>query len=145
MKNVLLYPIIIVMIFILGSCAKSDKTLVKETGEKFMIALLAGDLATANTLVTPATSEKWGATARFLDDVLTPEWKAELEKAQSKVSDVEVSGDEAYATVAVAIPALVGEVTVLHFKKVNGKWLIDEPGILVREVVKEETQIIDSI
>ncbi len=145
MKKFLSYTIVVLFAFMLTSCAKSDKVMVKETGEKFITALLSEDLATARSLVTPVTSEKWGNTVDFFDDILTPEWKATLETAQSKVGDVKVTGDEAQATVAVAIPALVGEVTVLHFKKINGKWLVNEPGILVREVIEEETQIIDSI
>lgn len=145
MKNLLIYSSIVLMMFAFMSCAKSDRVLVKETGEKFVEALLTGDLVTAKSLVTSATSDKWGETARFLDDMLTPEWKATLKTAQSKVSDVKVTGDEAQATIAIGIPALVGEVTVLHFKKVEGKWLINEPGILVREVIMEETQIIDAI
>lgn len=136
---------IVVAVFAFASCAKSDRAMVKETGEKFIEAILSGDLATAKSLVTPATSEKWGNTAKFLEDILTPEWKASLKAAQTRISDVKVTGNDAEATVAIAIPALVGEVTVLHFKKVDGKWLINEPGILVREVIKEETQVIDSI
>ncbi len=143
MKKILL-NLIVFMAFLLVSCGKSDKALVKETGEKFITSLLAGDLTTAKTLVTPATSEKWGGTAEFLDEVLTPEIKTALQSAQSRVSDVKVKGDEAEAVLTVAIPALVGEVTVLHFKRIDGKWLINEPGLLVREVILEETQVIDS-
>ncbi len=145
MKKVLLYSAVAIIVVSIFSCAKSDHALVKKTGEQFIEALLTDDLTTARSLVTTATSEKWGSTANFLSDVLTPEWKTTLRTAQSRISDVKVNGDEAQATVAIAIPSLVGEVTVLHFKKVDGKWLINEPGILVREVFKEETQIINTI
>ncbi len=140
MKKVLFYAVFACSIMFVISCSKSDKELVKKTGEKFMTALISRDSVTVNSLVTPETAQKWKGS---FDLVLSPELLTRLSSVQTQVSDVVVNGEEAQAIIAVAIPSEIGEVTTLNFKKVNGKWLVNQPGILVKEVVEEETVIID--
>ncbi len=136
--------IITMTLFMLSSCGKSDSDLVKETGENFLSALVDGDLTTAKQYVTEATSEKWGDTAEVLSDVLTPEEKATIQTLTVDVSSIKVNGDEAEAICTVAIPFFRQDITVLHFKKVNGKWLVNEPGVIVKEVLTEDTVVLDT-
>ncbi len=132
------------MALMLSSCVKNDAALVKETAEKFLTAIVAGDLTTAKTLVTPATSEKWGETAEFLEMVMLPEIKAAIQSAATKVTDVKVEGETAQATVAVAIPSVVGEISILHFLKQGDQWLVNEPGVLVVNVIERNVVVMDA-
>ncbi len=143
MKKVFFYSIIVASTMFFSSCG-SDTSLVRETGEKFMKAIVAGDLTTVKTMVTPETLEKWGNSATILDEALAPEIKGKLQSVKIKASDVVVNGDKAQATLSVGIPAEGGEITVLHFRKDGKLWLVHEPGILVKKVLKEETVITDT-
>ncbi len=146
MKKIILYPILTFMAIFFSSCGNSDKIAVKETGEKFIEAILANDMATARSLVTPETYAKWGNTANFFETMLTPELRANLQAVKSRVSDVVVDGDEAQATLVVGIPSepIGTEITDLHFIKRGKVWLINEPGILVKEVIHEDVIILDT-
>ncbi len=143
MKKGILYFVFIWGIMFFTSCS-GDELLVKDTGERFIDAILKNDLTTAKTLVTPETSKKWGDATIFIEEILTPELKENLQKLESRVSDVKVNGKEAEAKLVVGIPAeLVGEVTILHFQKRGEIWLIHEPGILVKDVLRDEKVILE--
>ncbi len=144
MNKFVLYSVFAVLTLFLTSCSDNDKVKVQETCERFVAAVLANDLATAKSMVTPETYAKWGNPGYFDDIVLTPEIKANLKEAKSIVKDVNVEGDKATATLVVGIPAeLVGEVTTLHLQKHGNVWFIHEPGILVKDVLKDEIMILD--
>ncbi len=146
MKKIFLYSALVIISLFLASCGGNDKLLVKETCERFIEVILKGDLETAKTMVTPETLKKWGSAANYFDEILTPEIRADLGSAKSKVSNVVIEGDNARATLTVGIPAeMVGEVTILHLKKHGNVWFINEPGILVKQVLEEETVIVDPI
>lgn len=145
MKKFLLYSIFAGIMMFFVACGDSDNVKVRETGQEFMAAVMAGDLDKVKVLVTPETYEKWGNSTNIIEAVMTPELEARLRSVETHVGDVEIHGDEAHAILAVGIPMSVGEVTILHFKKFGNIWLIHEPGILVKNVTKEETVIMDTI
>ncbi len=141
MKRIIFYPAIAFIAFFFASCGDSDKVAVQDTCETFIEAILKGDVTKARTMVTPETQEKWGNSAEFIDEVMKERWKS----AKTKVSNVEINGDHAQATLAIAIPSeLEGEITTLHLQKHGKVWLIHEPGILVKEEIRTETVIMDA-
>ncbi len=136
--------ILVFVLAVFSSCGKSNSEQVKETGEKFLSALTSGDLATARQLVTPATFEKWGDATQVIDDILTPEQKVAAQSLGIQVESIKVNGDEAEALTTITIPYFRKDITVLHFKKIDGKWLVNEPGIIVKEVIRENLEIINA-
>lgn len=141
MKRIIFYPAFAFIVFSFASCADNDKVAVKETCEVFIEAIMKGDLTKARTMVTPETQEKWGNSAEFIDEVVRDRW----ESAKTKVSHVEVNGDQAQATLAIGIPSeLAGEITILHLQKHGKVWFIHEPGFIIKEKIHPETVIMDA-
>lgn len=144
-KMFYLFAVAMMIPLMFTSCGKSDEVLVREAGENFLSALIDGDLESAKQYVTPATSEKWGGASQMLSDILTPESKASMQSVAVKIGEVKVTGDTAEAVCAVTIPFFMEDISVLHFKKTDGKWLVNEPGIIVKEVIRESTVAIEPV
>ncbi len=132
--------VLFAMIF-LASC-NSDKKAVKDTAETFLKAIIAGDFAKSQSLVTPETHEKWGDFLQIVADNLDQETKELIKTSQIKVSDIVVTGNDAEVICTEKIPYFAQESTVLHLKKVDGKWLINEPNAIVLDRVKLDEDLI---
>ncbi len=135
MKKVIVQAAFVLLAVVLVSC-NSDKGAVKKTSEEFLSALVAGDFAKSQALTTPETQAKWGDFLQQISDNMDQSAKDVISSSVITVSDVTIEGDKAEAVCSTAIPYFVQQTTVLHLSKVDGKWLINEPGAVVFDRVR---------
>lgn len=128
---------LIVAIIVMVSCSESEEKKVKTTAEDFLTALLNGDLDKAGTLTTTETHQKWGDFAKVVQ-----EFGPGAIPAKINVSDVKVNGEDAEVLCSATIPYFAKETTILHLKKENGVWLVNEPNAIVTDIVKVEETVI---
>lgn len=148
MKNYLLLTGFILFAGLtITSCKESDEQQVKKNSEQFLSAIISGNFEKAKELTTVETQNKWGDFVKFVSENMTQEKKNLIAKSKIDVSEVKVQGETAEALCSATIPYFALETTILHLKKVDGKWLIDEPGAIVTDVIKlkieEDVRVLD--
>lgn len=140
MKRLVIY--LPVLMILLSSCG-SNEMLIEQTGDSFIEAVLNDNMEKVRQLVTPETAAKWGVEGEFLDLTLSPEAREQMMAAKHKVTNIVINGNEAKATLVIAIPSIVGDITTLHFRKEGKRWLVNEPGVFLNEVRLDEPVMIE--
>ncbi len=139
MKNTFSCPFFIIIAWmIFTSCGNDEKILVKEAGDHFFSAIVSEDLATAKRYVTQSTSEKWEDASDIFENSLDSKTKDALQSTASPIDKIEVDGKNATITITVPLPSTTGKISRLHFSKENGKWLINEPGLFLKEAIEQK-------
>ncbi|MDR2037364.1 MAG: hypothetical protein LBQ60_05525 [Bacteroidales bacterium] len=125
-------------IVLFSTACGSNKTLVEQTAENFITAVLSGDVTRVRTMVTPETAQKWGVGAEFIDLSLPSEVKQKLQSSKSPITKAVVNGDNARISLVAALPSVEGPVDELPFKKEGKRWLVDAPGLFAKALVNTE-------
>lgn len=136
--RIILTSTILVILFACGG--DRDSRMVKEVADDFLYALVSGDLSTAKNLSTAQTVERWSDSAVLDMSAVTEDICSAITNEKFFIADsIKVVENTAELTSSRALPCLVGSITILHFVRENGRWLVNEPLVLLKEVILSES------